>query len=53
MSGFDTAYMRALFQYGYERARGNRLWSKSPPSDDQDSVAASHTAITRQVASGN
>lgn len=53
MSGFDTAYMRALFQYGYERARGNRLWSKSPPSDDQDAVAASHTAITRQVASGN
>jgi predicted patatin/cPLA2 family phospholipase len=52
-SGFDTAYMRALFRYGYERARGNRLWSKSPPSDDQGSVAASHAATTRQIASGN
>jgi hypothetical protein len=52
-SGFDTAYMRALFQYGYERARGSRLWSKSPPSDDQGSVAASRAATTRQIAGGN
>jgi len=33
-SGFDTNYMRALYQYGYERARAGNLWSKSPPSDD-------------------
>lgn len=52
-SGFDTGYMRALFQYGYDRARSNRLWSKSPPSDDQGSVAASQTASPRQIASGN
>ena len=30
-AGFDTAYMRALFQYGYDRARSGHAWSKSPP----------------------
>lgn len=52
-SGFDTAYMRALFQYGYERGRSKHLWSTSPPSDDQGAVAASRTSATRQIASGN
>lgn len=32
-SGFDTGYMRGLFQYGYERARSGRAWTKSPPSN--------------------
>jgi predicted acylesterase/phospholipase RssA len=28
---FDPAYMRALFEYGYQRARGGYEWSKKPP----------------------
>lgn len=37
-SGFDTTYMRALFQHGYDRARAGRIWSKSPPSDELSPV---------------
>jgi len=49
-AGFDTAYMRRLFDYGHERARSNRLWSKSPPSDDRD--ASPVVDATRHIASG-
>jgi len=28
---FDQAYMRALFDYGYQRARAGYPWSKAPP----------------------
>jgi Patatin-like phospholipase len=28
---FDQAYMRALFDYGYQRARRGYSWSKTPP----------------------
>ncbi len=28
---FDRAYMRALFNYGYQRARMGHHWSKAPP----------------------
>jgi hypothetical protein len=28
---FDQTYMRALYQYGYEKARQGYRWSKSPP----------------------
>jgi hypothetical protein len=52
-SGFDTAYMRALFQYGYDRARGNRLWSVSPPPDELEPAPMSGVSIRRQLASGN
>ena len=31
---FETQYMRALYQYGYERARAGDLWVNAPPSDD-------------------
>jgi predicted acylesterase/phospholipase RssA len=51
-TGFDTAYMRRLFQYGYERARSNRLWSKSPPSDNRDPIPVADAATTRHFASG-
>src|SRR5882672_8327749 len=43
-SGFDTAYMRGLFQYGYERARSGQVWSKSPPSDDLNPTAGYPTS---------
>jgi len=46
-AGFDTAYMRALFQYGYERARSNRLWSKSLPSSDTHGGSGFQPAVTR------
>jgi predicted patatin/cPLA2 family phospholipase len=52
-SGFDTAYMRALFEYGYDRARGGRLWSRSPPSDDIEAPLLSRAADTRSLASSN
>ncbi|WP_371929901.1 patatin-like phospholipase family protein [Bradyrhizobium sp. CCGUVB1N3] len=29
--GFDTAYMRALYQYGYEKAAGGHAWSATLP----------------------
>jgi predicted acylesterase/phospholipase RssA len=50
-TGFDTAYMRRLFDYGYERARSNRLWSRSPPSGNADAIPLANTAA-RQIASG-
>lgn len=28
--GFDTAYMRSLFEYGYERGRSGQMWQRSP-----------------------
>lgn len=30
-AGFDTAYMRALYQYGYEKAASGHAWSTTPP----------------------
>lgn len=33
-SGFDTGYMRSLYQYGYDKAKSGRFWEKSPPSND-------------------
>ncbi|MDB5611853.1 MAG: patatin [Bradyrhizobium sp.] len=32
--GFDTGYMRSLYQYGYDKAKTGDLWAKAPPSDD-------------------
>ncbi|VIO74542.1 hypothetical protein CI1B_53150 [Bradyrhizobium ivorense] len=29
--GFDTAYMRALYQYGYQKAASGRAWTTTPP----------------------
>ena len=31
-AGFDTACMRRLYQYGYEKARSGRFWQTRPPS---------------------
>jgi len=28
--GFDTAYMRGLFEYGYERGKSGQLWQATP-----------------------
>jgi hypothetical protein len=32
--GFETSYMRSLYQYGYDKARAGEFWAKAPPSDD-------------------
>ncbi|WP_407152550.1 patatin-like phospholipase family protein [Bradyrhizobium sp. ORS 86] len=29
--GFDTAYMRALYQYGYQKAASGHAWTSTPP----------------------
>ena len=29
--GFDTAYMRALYQYGFDKACGGHAWTGTPP----------------------
>jgi hypothetical protein len=34
LSGFETSYMRALYEYGYDKARGGNLWASAPPSDN-------------------
>jgi predicted acylesterase/phospholipase RssA len=31
--GFETSYMRALYQYGFDRAKAGNFWAKTPPSD--------------------
>ena len=31
-AGFDTAYMRRLYQYGFEKAQSGQLWVRRPPS---------------------
>jgi predicted acylesterase/phospholipase RssA len=33
-SGFETGYMRSLYQYGFDQAKIGDFWAKAPPSDD-------------------
>jgi predicted acylesterase/phospholipase RssA len=35
--GFETNYMRSLYQYGYDKAKTGNFWVKVPPSDDVSS----------------
>ncbi|MFH1339744.1 MAG: patatin-like phospholipase family protein [Pseudomonadota bacterium] len=49
-SGFDTAYMRGLFQYGYDRARSGRAWSKAPPSDGLNPTTYRTSSAPQMVA---
>jgi hypothetical protein len=37
--GFDTAYMRRIYEYGYEKARSGRFWETAPPSPGPRVVA--------------
>jgi len=52
-TGFDTAYMRALFQYGYDRARSGHAWSKSPPPLGPAVAPVADTAPVRRLAGAN
>ena len=31
--GFDTSYMQALYRYGFEKARGGKLWMSKLPTE--------------------
>lgn len=43
--GFDTAYMRGLFEYGYERGKSGQLWQASPAEQlEQQRVRAPRVA---------
>jgi predicted acylesterase/phospholipase RssA len=33
-SGFQTSYMRSLYQYGYDKAKSGDFWAKAPPSEE-------------------
>jgi predicted patatin/cPLA2 family phospholipase len=35
--GFRPGYMRALYQYGYDKAKTGDFWAKAPPSPDLES----------------
>jgi hypothetical protein len=37
--GFDTSYMRRLYEYGYGKARSGRSWQKEPPSPSPSIIA--------------
>ena len=43
-AGFETAYMRGLFQYGLEKARSGKLWVRTPPSDALDPARSKEEA---------
>ena len=36
-SGFETNYMRSLYQYGYDKAKTGNFWVNVPPPDDLSS----------------
>jgi hypothetical protein len=44
---FDRAYMRALFDYGYQRARAGYPWSKAPPILQTPSKLQSMATVAR------
>src|SRR3981189_2374336 len=47
--GFETDYMRSLYQYGYDKAKTGDLWAKAPPSDDLlQNDGRSRKSATRQ-----
>jgi hypothetical protein len=37
--GFDTGYMRQLYQYGYEKARSGHSWQREPSSPSPSIIA--------------
>ncbi|WP_022721577.1 patatin-like phospholipase family protein [Rhodopseudomonas sp. B29] len=52
-AGFDTPYMRSLYQYGYERARSGRAWAKAPPDEKRAVVPVADVATGGRVARAN
>lgn len=52
-AGFNTAYMRDLFQYGYDKALSGHAWAKAPPADGPASAPMAEAAPVRRVAGAN
>jgi predicted patatin/cPLA2 family phospholipase len=49
LTGFETSYMRALYRYGYDKAKGGSFWVRAPASDDLfPSGVRSRTSATLQ-----
>ena len=47
--GFDTVYMRGLFEYGYERGKSGQLWQASPTESlEQRPTRAPKVAASQQ-----
>ena len=44
-SGFDTAYMRQLFEYGYQKGQSGQLW-QAPQLELQGAAAARPAVVT-------
>ncbi|MFC0241186.1 patatin-like phospholipase family protein [Rhodopseudomonas telluris] len=52
-AGFNTAYMRDLFQYGYDKAMSGHAWEKAPPADAPPAAPMAETSRVRRVAGAN
>ncbi|WP_454627350.1 patatin-like phospholipase family protein [Bradyrhizobium cenepequi] len=51
--GFNTAYMRDLFQYGYDKAVSGHAWVKAPPADASPAAPMAEASSVRRVAGAN
>ena len=40
LTGFDTDYMRALYELGYEKARRGNFWAHQPPRPEDSFLAS-------------
>lgn len=52
-AGFETPYMRDLFQYGYDRARSGRAWDKAPPDEKPAAMPVADANAGGRVARAN
>lgn len=52
-AGFNTAYMRDLFQYGYDKALSGHAWTKAPPADAPAVEPMPEASAARRVAGAN
>ncbi|MCG6203076.1 patatin-like phospholipase family protein [Rhodopseudomonas sp. HC1] len=52
-AGFNTAYMRDLFQYGYDKALSGHAWVKAPPADGPATAPMAEATSVRQMAGAN
>ncbi|WP_420133261.1 patatin-like phospholipase family protein [Rhodopseudomonas sp.] len=52
-AGFNTAYMRDLFQYGYDKALSGHAWTKAPPADAPAVEPMPEASAVRRVAGAN
>lgn len=46
--GFDTAYMRGLFEYGYERGKSGQLWQANPAEPIEQRMRSPRIAASQQ-----